>query len=381
MAKSVGKSPLSNVLKKHATDPTEYGGAVGQLPPGINRGIAQLTGAKVGAYQKEGRYVKAGEKFVNLIGTVIEPVSIVAVRSAFVDGKVQVVSSREERIEGLLTSQTLPLCDTTNAAGETTSADENVATALNELRKIGGDESTAEVEDEESLQAVLDSLTDTENPCYFHFSTNASTPNKDYPTERVWERWQGCRGLEDYLPEESEAVEDETEEEEEPKKSARKLAKAAAETEPEGDDDIPFDPGEAVAQGMGDKDLEALAVAADANDADAVDRLVQVSEQTGVDHEKYGFWGDFVAAVLEARGAGEEEDEEEEVEDEEDEEEDWEPAKGEVYEYKPPKAKNPIKVEVTAVFIKQQRCNVKSLKDGKTIFKNVQWDRLEYPED
>lgn len=71
------------------------------------------------------------------------------------------------------------------------------------------------------------------------------------------------------------------------------------------------------------------------------------------------------------------EEEEEEAEEEEEEEDDWEPGKGEIYKYKPPKAKKHAEVEVLAVFKAKKTVKLKNIDDGKSIYPSVAWDELE----
>lgn len=380
MAKKTGKSPVANKLAKalaaHATDETTYGAELGALPPGINGGIARLADAKIGTY-KEGK--NKGEQFLYMAGVVIEPKGkIPTLRKAFVDGKVQVMS-KQEVVEGLRTSVMFPLCDTVTAAGKETSSDENVANALNEIRKLGGEECTAEVSDEESLEALLETLK--ENKPYFRFSTSASDVSKDRPTERVWENWRGSKGLEDYSPETSDdAVEDDSDEEE------------GEEIDPDGDE------------------LSDLAEKADADDGDAQKELEDRAKKAGISIKKVRAaesWEEVAKMISDAEEPEEEEEEEEETDeeesedeeeetesdeeeeesdeeeeesDEEEEEEDWEPKVTEVYNYKPPKAKKAIEVEVKKVNKKAQTVDLLDSDTQKKWFKGVSWDDLESAE-
>lgn len=80
------------------------------------------------------------------------------------------------------------------------------------------------------------------------------------------------------------------------------------------------------------------------------------------------------------RGEAEEEEEEEEAEEEEEEEEEkegeageWEPDVGEVYGFKPPRARNAVDGEITTV---NKRAKTVTFKAGNKVYKNVRWERL-----
>jgi len=296
MARKV-KSPLaglSKAIQKHATDDTTYGQSMIDLPGGINNGIAKIVEAKVGTYSKG---ANEGQSFVYLAGTIVEPASVTAVRQIWRDGKIEALEPEVVDVEGQRTSILLPLCSTTNQAGKTTSVDEHVERMLNELRKLGVD--TSEMVDMDDLTAMLEGVKEAQP--FFKFSTSAGKPSAQYPTERIWENWYGCKGLEDYEPEESDAIEDDTEEEEEAEEEDTEEGEEAMEKE-EADDEPP--------------------------------------------------------------------PEKEEADDEPP------PEKEDVYLFKPPRARNAVECEVTAVFPGKETCNLKNLDDGK-VYKAVPWGRLE----
>ena len=91
--------------------------------------------------------------------------------------------------------------------------------------------------------------------------------------------------------------------------------------------------------------------------------------------KKADSWADVVEMIREAQGASEEEAEEE-TEEEEEEAEEITPNKGDVYNYKPPKSKKTVEVEVIKVLSKAKTCDVKNLDDGKSIYKAVPWSQL-----
>lgn len=349
MAKRSKKSSLKvNPYKAHAKDETEYGMEFIDLPGGITGGVARLAEAKVGTFA---RGKNQGEKFIYLAGIVVEPKVAVDTQKVWKDGNVQVVSTEEVEIKGQRTGMTLPLCDTTKANGSVVSADENIGRMLNELRKLGGEECTAEIENEGTLAQVLEILKE-EGP-FFKFSTTAGNPTAQYPIPRIWENWFGAKGLEDYEPEEEDDVDEnkETEESDGPEK-----------------DDIPFDDST--------PDLTALAEAADEVNEDdeateaaeeAQRELEKLAESAGINAEKIDSWGGVADAITKASG-GEPEDG--------DEDDPWVPKKEEVYKFKPPRARKAIEVMITAVFEKAETVTAKALESEK-VYKAVPWSKLE----
>jgi hypothetical protein len=357
MAKQSGKSPLGDKfarsLASHAKDETTYARDFTNLPPGIIGGVAKLVDARLGTYAKGNNQ---GERFLFLSGTVVEPKEVSVVRHVWQDNKVVALPVEQVRVEGLFTRQTLPLCDTKTRAGDEISQDENVAAALNVLRTLGGEECTSEVADEESLQSLLDTLK--ESDIYFKFNTSASKVTADNPDERTWENWRGaCEYVQD---EEDNPVVDETGEEEE----------------------------EDSGKVLSDEELLALGKKADVAvkrkkpDGEAEGVLGKSAEDAGVDPNELETWTEVAEATIAARGteefdpSGEGEKEEEE---EGEEEVPSDPAKGEVWLYKPPHAKKATEVEVTAVFPAKRMANVKVLDDGR-IFKAVPFDKLQSSE-
>ena len=188
MAKRKKNSLFGKLLKKHAADDTDYGQDYTKLPADIQGGIAKLTTAKMGIYQSG---PNEGGAFVYVGGSVIEPDVAIRNTRVFEDGKVRLVSSREENIKGLITNQTLPLCETKiKSETETRSEEDNIATALNEIRKLGGPECMAELTgEEEDFAELLASLVESE--IYFRFSTSGSKLTKERPTEMIWNNWHG----------------------------------------------------------------------------------------------------------------------------------------------------------------------------------------------
>lgn len=352
-AKSKVSKGLSSSLKKHSGDRTDYGSSLENLPGGVTNGIAKLDKAEVGEY-KSGDNI--GKKYVRLAGVIVSPKVVDACKKIFRDGKVEMTPMEEVHLGGLQTSQMLPLCDTTNASGDTTTADEHIERMLNELRKLGGEECTANVESPESLTELLALLTDPKNPIFFKFSTTHRTPSAQYPEFGSWENWYGSRDLEDYELGDDEDIE-ETEEE---VPEEEKTGEPDDISTDEGDDNIPFE------------ELKSLARSADAGDEAASIKIADAAKAVDIDSEdeKYDSWESVVDAIREARNEPEEAEE-----GEPEEEELAPPEKGENYKFKPPRARNPVVVEVTAVFPGKKTCNLKNLDNGKT-YKKVSWEKL-----
>lgn len=223
MAKRKKSSLLGKHLKAHNKDETNYGMEFIDLPAGITGGIAKLVDAKVGVYKTGDN---EGEQFLYLGGVVVEPKVVTATEKVFQDGKVVVLSVREVDIAGQRTSKMVPLCETSKQDGTVVTQDENVSTALNELRKLGGEGCTENVNTDEQLLEFLEDLKG--QGVYFKFSTSARDPSAAYPTQRVWENWLGAKDLEDYEPEEDEDIDDDTEDPDDDKPE---------EDDPEPDDD------------------------------------------------------------------------------------------------------------------------------------------------
>jgi hypothetical protein len=410
---------LGKALQSHARDETTYGPELADLPGGITGGIAQLVDAKIGQY-KTGN--NQGKDFVYLAGTVHQPTRALKVVRRFENGKV--VSSEPESmvVQGLRTAQTIPLCDTARANGEVVELDFHVERLLNELRKLGGEDFTAGLSTQSDLEAALGALK--EAGPFFRFSTSESEPTAQYPTSRVWENWNGRRGLEDYESDgDAGAGVEETAPARQTDTINREVEKAQAGEGPE--DDIPFDEDDLQALGKAADEesnqdaanklsgrAKLVGISKDAVDsaeswvevaqmieeasaadeghpapsswvgigerADATDEegeptedaeeaqqeLTTAAEGAGLDPDEYETWADLAASLDEA-GGGEEQGQESE-----------EPVKGNVIGYKPPRARKPINCEITAVFSGTRTVNLKSV-DGDKRYKSVSWEKLE----
>ncbi len=327
MAKQTKQSGLlGKALKSHASDKTTYGPDYSDLPGGITGGVAKLVEAKIGVYQKGD---DKGKKFVFLQGTVKKPKSAVNVVKIWEDGKVVTVSSEEMDVEGLFTNQTLPLCSVTRKSGKVIDLDENVETALNEVRKVGGEECTEGIGSDEELAELLKSMKEEE--IYFKFSTQASDPSAKYPKNpRVWENWRGPCEFDEEDEDDDVVEEDDTDVSSEPKEQEDVL------------------------------DLSALGANADRGDESCQLKLEKLAKEAGLgDTNDYPTWEDVAIALNESDDDTEES-----------------PEKGEVFKYKPPHTRKAVDCEITAVFEKKQTCNLKNLETSKS-YKSVSWDDLQ----
>jgi hypothetical protein len=338
MPKKTTKSAIANKLNKafanHANDETEYGMEFIDLPPGIRNGVAELVDAKLGEY-KTG--ANQGEPFIYLAGTVREPLEHSYVPKIFKDGKVQLLDPVTVNIEGQRTSLLLPLCDTTNSQGKTTSFDDHVSTALNELRKMGVD--TSGLEEIGDLPDLLESIKTA--GIFFKYGTSSSDPTSAYPEPRTWENWYGSRGLEDYTPDTEDDVEDNTE--------------ASEPSEPE-----PEEPADSSSEKTDGK-------LADEGDEDAQARLTEEASGFDIDTNDYETWVEVENEIAHAKDNG--------AEPQDSEGEDTIPQKEEWYAFTPPRKRKPVEVEITTVNQSKQTCTVKT--EADEVYKEVPWSKLQ----
>lgn len=157
----------------------------GDLPEGIDGGVAQLIECKFDQYKKG---PNEGEYYFIASGIVKEP-SVV--------GNIPVRGLRTQIMEAV--------CDTPNYSRET--VDEHFGWILNQLRLLGAN--TEDV-DGDSVEAVAQLLKE-EQP-HFRFRTWKGAATEEFPNPRVNHVWSGAC---DYVDEGEEEVVDETEEEEE----------------------------------------------------------------------------------------------------------------------------------------------------------------------
>lgn len=312
---------ISKALVKHKDDEITYPKAGGDVPAGVDGGIAQLVDCYFDLH-KDGE--NKGKPFFYMAGVAKSPDEIV--QSA--NGK-----SIAAPVKGLRVSAIEPLYETPNRKSRQ-SVDDHVAYVTNEMKKLGIDISEYG-DDAEDLESMAEALQEAKP--HFKFRSWKGKPNKDYPDPRTNYDFNGTT---DWTDEGGgdEVVDDSNGEEEEEEGKEEASDKAGW----EGDD---------LAE-MGD-------AADNNNDKAAIAELIKRAEEAEIDYDSLPSW----VAVAEALAGGDEEE--------------TEPEKGQSVEYKPPKAKRAVECEVTAVFKKDKTVNLKNTDDGKSVYKAVPWDKIE----
>lgn len=349
---------LGNRLKtahaKHANDETTFSGG-GELPAGIENGVAQLVECKFGTYEKGDNQ---GEFYFYAAGIVVSPV-------AMPDGL---------KVAGLRTSIMEPLCDTPTRSRAT--FDDHLAWIYNELRKLGVN--TAEL-DPSNLEAVAEALKQAKP--YFSFRTwkgqkATEGPYKDQEP-RVQHQWNGLRefneasgqssGVEDNtLPEpESKPIPTTTKSpttKQQPTKQKQPTKQPEPEPQPEFNE---F------------QDLDSLLEAAEGDDGEeAIAKLTEMAIAAGASEDEVtnsASWADVVEMIKNPRNAPVENT----VTEAEPEEEEWNPSVGDVYKYQPmdpktkkpavnPKTKKPLKIEVEVTKVDPVK-HLVDVKDRKSV--------------
>lgn len=397
-------------FEAHKNDEVEIGGV--DCPP-IPNGVARLVDVHFDEY-KTGK--NQGKLFCYFGGTIITPKF-----ATLPDGS-------KVPAAGCRTSNTFPLCATTNTKGVTTSQEENLARCMNEFKKLGADLSGVSIDQWEALATAL-----VASGPYFGVSVSRSEPTPEFPNPRTWHNW--AMAIQDYNDETDPdaGVNDQTDEivtEPEPeappvtKKSAASKSTTKAAAPAKGVkgkppvEDVPF----------GD-DLDMTADKADAGDGPAMNWLKKRALELGCSEEDVdntANWGECAtmireketgdsdapaeedavdyAALGEAADGGDEEAAttitewgtengidvndhgdkswaefaafvQESVDGTEAEPEELVPEKGNVYKTKLPGAKKETQVEIVAVFADKKTVNVKDLDTNKP-FKGIPWANL-----
>lgn len=279
--KSKALKSLGGHVNKHKDDETDFGGG-GSLPGNINGGIAKYSGGKIDLYKSGPNKDKP---YMSLTGVVVKP----------------------DEYRGMQTRLRIDLFTVKDVKGEVKKTEEEqVARALNEMRKLGIDTSSLSVDDwEEALNLHA------QEDVAFRFHTFQSAPTKQFPKPRVFENWDGR--IESYTENgEDSEVEDYT-----------------------GDSDVTEAPSEEAEE----QDWSALGEAADGGDVDAQNAIKEACEAAGIDCDNLDSWGEAAAAL----GAGSEEGKEESQD------EGWVPQVGDELSYKPKGPGKPSDCVVTKV--------------------------------
>jgi hypothetical protein len=302
-------------VENHAADEVRYSGA-GDLPTGINNGIAQLCDCYFDQYKKGDNL---GKDYFYAAGIVKQP--------TLHDGV---------PVAGLRTSIMEPMCQTKKKDGTIVTIDDHVDNVLNYFRQLGVDTKGFKLEMLEQTAAALEKA----KP-HFRFRTWGG-PTKDYPNGRVNHDWRGAC---EYNEGGDEGIVDNTEPEE------------------------PLDdPQEPEASSVEELDYAALGEAADHDDKQAQATLANAAKEAGIDPESIATWSE-VAEALSSEAP------EEESEGDEPEAEAYTPEKEDMVTYKAPGKKKAVECEVTAVFAGKELVNLKD-PNGKS-YKGVPWSKIE----
>jgi hypothetical protein len=367
--KSSFMSRLTEAHEEHKGDETKVGGG-GELPPGIENGIARLVDAKIGVY-KQGN--NEGEPFFMAAGVVLEPQF-----HPMLDPVTKKI--RNIPIEGLRTSiGPIPLCDTTTQAGKETPLADHYSELLNHLRLLGIetkdiDPTDVVAEDDNGnfiSGTILEALVDAAPT--FRFRTWQGKKTEQYPDPRVNHQWRGICPYDGQIEED---VQDSTKEEPQWESDAKKEEEAAA-----------AEGAEAEVKAV---DLVELAKVADtlttaktAKDKkaakEAATEMARLAIEAGVEnYEEIDTWVEVAEAIVnamegtDATSAPDEEVAEEEAEEyvEEDEVEEWKPVVGELAYFSPPGVKGSVQVQVMEIDEKAGKAVLKRL-DTKKLVKGV----------
>jgi len=298
----------------HKSDETKFG-AGGDLPAGIEQGIAKLTVAKIDEYKSDSKL--AGKLYMMFTGVVVSPKE---------HGGVP--------IEGLQFNQLVGLHDKKDGKGKITKSQEDmIGIALNEMRKMGIETKGLTLEDwEDALKAL-----EQEGP-YFRFRTWAGKATAEFPNPRTNYDLRGkcefhSNGAEGRVEDNSDPV---------------------ASDSPSGD--------------ASEEDWAAIGEAADADDTDAKAKISSKAKELNLikEVEKAENWAAGAAIIAEALGGNEGSS----AGDSGEAEAPWAPEVGQFYGFKKVGARKAVEHEVTAVF--KETVNLKNTETGD-IIKAVKW--------
>lgn len=195
---------LDAAVQQHAADETTYG--VIRLPAGITNGIAQVGKCYFKLFENNTRQKKAdnssaaGEYFFYIEATVHAPEAVLVDGSMF-------------PVKGFYTSKVEPICDTKDSRGNIITQEMHIAEVLNIMRQCAGEEFThgATINNLEELAKQLEDAAP-----FIWFSTSPRLAHADGPGVKkgdvvgVWENWNGNRGLENHVPDQPVAFNDQS---------------------------------------------------------------------------------------------------------------------------------------------------------------------------
>jgi hypothetical protein len=265
------------------------------------------------------------------------------------------------------------VCDTTDSNGKKTTLEEHVARIQNTLRQMGADPE-ALAEGMSALEPIAAQIK--EVAPYFKFSTRAGKATMDPMTKKmrdplIFESWHGSKGLEDYVPESHNGVEDTT-------GTSNDSAPTSADNQGASETFNEFE---------GQEDLDALledAKGKNLNGSQA--KLEELAVKAGKTQEEVNnatSWEEVIEWIQEGDAGEPDEGTEAEAQA-------YEPSKGDPVKIEvlkdpknPKKGSKNIDVEVLTVNKKNKTVTVKSLETGKPIMdstgkkaKDIEWDSL-----
>jgi hypothetical protein len=365
---------LGAAIRKHAKDETVEPKSFSELPGGIEDGVAQLVDIKIDTY-KSGDKIK-GKPYFSATGIVLQPEYAFESVQAWEGGRVVDKGVRKSKVVGQRTNIRINLFES-EFGDKVTTKDDQVGKMLNQIRLLGDPEGTdpnnyctANLQTEEDLAALFQALLDKQNPIYFPFTTWRPKPTATQQTPRVVHKW--FRRLENWTPEnlsKSNYITDNT-------GTATTSANGAGAGSHE-----PFDADRdtstttATSTETESEDLDQLAEAADQGDVQAQSRLSELAGEAGISEESVQEAASFADVAEMIRAS--ESDQQEGTDDAEE----LVIKKGNVCHYHPigkdkKPSKKPVECEIISVDNTKKVCTLKSLEDGKTVYKAVKFSEV-----
>ena len=254
---------------------TDFGN-LGDLPPGINGGVAQVVDAKIDVV-KEGKK-HAGEFYYYIGAVVVTP-------KTFTDDK-----GVTSICEGMRTMITGPLHDTPERTGERKTFEQHWDNMLNELRKLGVDTKTMKPDD---IDGVMESLRTIKPLTRFRTWMGKATPA--FPTPRVNHEWGGLASDFSGAADQIGAVDDNSTDDTSAADQSNDDQQAADSSDLA--DGTPADV----------EDYEALGAQADSDDDAAQTRILELCAEVGITEAQIKAAPDYAALaalVAEKKGGG-----------------------------------------------------------------------------
>lgn len=348
----------------HKADEVEFSG-FGDLPPGIEGGIAQLQDCKFDIFKNGDN---KGEYYFFAQAVVVSPEYATQYD---LDGN----PTGQVKVAGKYTKiGPEPVCDTLKSLGQRKTQADHLGWIQNEMKKLLGKDADPEMVSGLNIEATAAALQEAQP--HLSFRTWRGKPSEDFPNPRVNHVWEGVTSA--------------------PVANGRP-AGGTVRDRSAGQAAAPSDNGAAAGADTDTvgEDLDDLAARAMASDKDAVARLTELALDAGYSDDEIGDadkWADVVDMINSPRPEAQEGQDSGEPEAPA---EDAEPAppeppvKGSTWYYRLKDAKGnplkdkakrplrPVEVEVTAVDKKTSTCTLKNMSDHKTVYKSIPWDELE----